>query len=97
MNIREVNPIEDRILIELADASKRGLIYIPDQAQDRGPHAPVLRIGPGKAAQYSDKLMPMSVKPGDKILIGKYTGWALEGEDKNLRMMRDSEVLAIID
>lgn len=99
MNIREINPIEDRVLIELESAAKThsGLLYVPDQAQNRGTHATVLRIGPGKVSQHTLKLMPMSVKPGDKILIGKYTGWELEGEDKHLRMMRNDEILAIIE
>lgn len=98
MNIRKVSPISDRVLIELIynDKSKGGL-YLPDNTKDRGNKAKVIRCGPGKVSEHTHKIMPMDVKIDDIILIGKYTGWHLEGEDANLRMIHNADILAIIE
>ena len=91
-------PLGDRILIKRIKEVERtkGGIIIPDTAKEKPQEGKVVAVGKGK---YTDegKLIPIEVKPGDKILFGKYSGseFKLEGED--LLILREDDILGIID
>lgn len=87
-----IQPLSDRVLIEPAAAEEKtaGGIYIPDTAKEKPQRGTVVAVGPGK----KDK--PTTVKPGDTVLYGKYSGTELQVEGKDYLMMRESDILAIV-
>ena len=91
-------PLGDRVLVKRIKEEERtkGGIVIPDTAKEKPQEGKVVAVGKGK---YTDegKLIPIEVKPGDKILFGKYSGseFKLEGED--LLILREDDILGIID
>lgn len=89
MNIK---PLADRVLIEPAAAEEKtaGGIYIPDTAKEKPQRGIVVAVGPGKKDE------PTTVKEGDTVLYGKYSGTELQFEGKDYLMMRESDILAII-
>jgi chaperonin GroES len=89
MNIK---PLSDRVLVEPAAAETKtaGGIYIPDTAKEKPQKGTVLAVGPGKVDE------PTTVKKGDVVLYGKYSGTELNVEGKDLLIMRESDILAII-
>ena len=89
MNIK---PLADRVLIEPAQAEEKtaGGIYIPDTAKEKPQRGTVVAAGPGT----SDN--PITVKVGDVVLYGKYTGTELDVDGGSYLMMRESDILAIV-
>ena len=96
--MKGLRPLGDRILVKHVKEEERtkGGIIIPDTAKEKPQEGKIVAVGKGK---YSDdgKLIPIEVKPGDKILFGKYSGseFKLEGED--LLILREDDILGIID
>jgi chaperonin GroES len=90
-------PLHDRILVRRVeeDESTRGGIIIPDTAKDKPQEAEILVVGKGKIKE-DGKVLPLDVKPGDRILLGKYavTEIVLEGEE--YLIMREDEVLGVL-
>ncbi len=89
MNIK---PLSDRVLVEPAAAEEvtSGGIYIPDTAKEKPQRGTVIAVGPGKPEE------PTTVKAGDTVLYGKYSGSELQVEGKDYLMMRESDILAIV-
>ena len=93
-----IKPLGDRILVKRVKEEERtkGGIIIPDTAKEKPQEGKIVAVGKGK---YTDdgKLIPIEVKAGDKILFGKYSGseFKLEGED--LLILREDDILGIID
>ena len=85
-------PLSDRVLLEPADAddTTSGGIIIPDTAQEKPQRGKVIAVGTGK------KKEPMTVKKGDSVLYGKYSGTEIKLEGKDYIIMRESDILAII-
>jgi chaperonin GroES len=94
----KVRPLHDRILVTRIDAEAKtpGGIIIPDTAREKPQEARVVAVGPGKTGD-DGKRVPLDVKPGDRILFGKYTGndVVIDGEDHLI--MREEDVLAILE
>jgi chaperonin GroES len=92
-----VKPMEDRIIVRPLEAEQKtsGGIIIPDSAKERPQKGEVVAVGPGK---YSDKgsKIEMSLKKGDKILYGKYSGTEVKIDSEDYLIMRESDVLATI-
>ena len=88
----KIKPLADRVLIEPAEAETTTVsgIIIPDTAQEKPQKGIVVAVGNGT------KDHEMSVKIGDQVLYGKYSGTELKFEDKDYLMMRESDILAII-
>ena len=87
-----IRPLADRVLVEPAPAETKtasGLI-IPDTAQEKPQRGTVVAVGNGKKDE------PMTVKAGDTVLYGKYSGTELKFEGKDYLIMRESDILAII-
>ncbi len=94
MNIR---PLHDRIVVKRIETQEqvRGGIIIPDTAKEKPQEAEVIAVGPGKILD-DGKRAPMDVKAGERILIGKYSGSEIKIEDQEYVILREDEVLAVI-
>ena len=88
----KIKQLEDRVIVEAmaADEKTASGIILPDTAQEKPQQGTVLVVGPGK------KDSSMTVKSGDKVLYGKYSGTENNHEGKDLLIMRESDILAII-
>ena len=93
MNIK---PLSDRVVIKPLEEMevKKGNIIIPDTAKEKPMQGEVMAVGPGKTED--GKLVPISVKKGDKILYGKYSGTEVTVDDVEYLIMRESDILATI-
>ena len=90
-------PLGDRILIKRIkeEEKTKGGIIIPDTAKEKPQEGKVVAVGKGK---YEDgKLIPIEVKVGDKILFGKYSGSEVKLEGEDLIIMREEDILGILD
>ena len=92
-----VKPLGDRVLVEAVEEKevKKGGIIIPDTAKEKPQEGEVIAVGPGKVTD-DGKLQPMSVKVGDKILFGKYSGSEVKLGDDEFLIMREEDVLGIL-
>jgi chaperonin GroES len=95
MNIK---PLADRVLVEpLAEQEvKKGGIIIPDSAKEKPQQGKVIAVGPGKVDE-SGKLIPMHVKKGDRVLMPKYGGTEVKIDDKDYQIIREDDILGIIE
>ena len=86
-----VKPLADRVLIEAAPAEEKTAfgIIIPDTAKEKPQKGTVVAVGPGKKDE------PLSVKVGDAVLYGKYSGQELSHEGEDYLIMREDDILAI--
>ncbi len=93
-----IKPLADRVLIKPSEAEeiKRGGIIIPDTAKEKPMQGKIMEIGTGRLTEEG-KIIPMSVKKGDKILYGKYSGTEISVDNDDLLIMRESDVLAVIE
>jgi chaperonin GroES len=94
----KIRPLGDRILVKREEPSEtvRGGIIIPDSAKEKPQEAKVVAVGKGKVDD-SGKLIPMEVKKGDRILMGKYAGTEVKIDGEEHIIMREDDVLAIIE
>ena len=94
----EIKPLGDRILVKRIKEEERtkGGIIIPDTAKEKPQEGKVVAVGKGK---YGDdgKLIPIEVKAGDKILFGKYSGSEFKHEGEDLLILREDDILGIIE
>ncbi len=94
-----VRPLHDRIIVErLEDESEQtiGSIIIPDSAKEKPMQGKVIAAGQGKKND-DGKRLSLDVKEGDKILFGKYSGQEIKMDGQELLIMREDEVLAVIE
>ena len=93
-----VRPLHDRILVRrTAEETKTaGGIIIPDTAKEKPQRGEIVAAGKGRISDEG-KVMPLDVKVGDKILFGKYSGTELKLNGEELVMMREEDVLGIIN
>ncbi len=94
MNIK---PLADRVLIEpVAEKEEKiGSIIIPDTAKEKPQEGKVVAVGTGK--QDNGKVIPLQVKVGDRVLYGKYAGTEIKKDGKEYLIVRESDILAIIE
>jgi len=94
----KIRPLADRILVKREEPSEtvRGGIIIPDTAKEKPQEGKVVAAGPGKVDEQG-KRIPMEVKKGDRILIGKYAGTEVKIDGEEHLIMREDDVLAIIE
>jgi chaperonin GroES len=93
----KVKPMEDRVILKSMEAQEKtaGGIYIPDNAKEKPQKGEVMAIGPGK---MTDKGVrgEMTLKVGDKVLYGKYSGTEVTIDGEEYLIVRESDVLAVI-
>src|SRR3954465_7062549 len=94
----KLRPLYDRIVVRRKEAKEtmRGGIIIPDTAKEKPQEAEVIAAGEGKFNE-GGKRMKIDVKKGDTILIGKYSGTEIKIEDVEYTILREDEVLAIVE
>ena len=95
MNIR---PLYDRIVVKRVEEQEvmQGGLYIPDTAKEKPQEGEVVAVGKGKRLE-DGKVIPLDVKPGDRILFGKYSGSDIKIDGEEYLIMREDEVLGILD
>ena len=96
MNSLNIRPLHDRVIIERIEERKTaGGIVIPDTAGDKPQRGIVRAVGPGKI--YDGVLRELEIKVGDEILFGKYSGTEVQLDGKNLLVMREEDIMGIIE
>ncbi len=97
MSTPKVAPLADRVVVKpLEEAEQmRGGLYIPDTAKEKPQQGEVIAVGPGRTED--GKRVPMEVKAGDKVLYGKYSGTEVTIEGEQLLILRESDILAIVN
>lgn len=90
----DIQPIEDRVVIKVADSEERssGGIILPDNAKEKPQKGTVVAVGNGKLLE-NGKRTPMSVKVGDQVLFGKYSGNDVKVDGVEHKIMRENEIL----
>ncbi len=93
----KVKPLSDRVLVRRIEEKeqRRGGIIIPDSAKEKPMEGKVIAVGSGKTDDKGHK-QKMEVKVGDRILFGKYAGTEIKIEDKEHVILREDEVLGVI-
>ena len=91
-------PLHDRVMIRRVDAQGKttGGIIIPDTAQEKPMEGEVVAAGPG-ARNEKGALVPLSVKAGDRILFGKWSGTEIKLDGEDLLIMTESDIMGVID
>jgi chaperonin GroES len=91
-------PLHDRVVIRRAegDTKSKGGIIIPDTAKEKPQQGKVIAAGKGKAKD-DGKVLPLDVKAGDTILFGKYSGQDIKIDGEEYLIMREDEVLAVLE
>jgi chaperonin GroES len=93
----KIRPLQDRILVErIEEEVKKGGIIIPDSAKEKPQQGKVVAAGPGKIDEKGNRIA-MEVKKGDIILFGKYSGNEIRIGDEEHLIMREDDVLAVIE
>lgn len=93
----KLKPLEDRVVVEPKQAEDKTAsgIILPDTAQEKPQEATIVAVGPGKASD-SGTIVKMTVKVGDSVLYGKYSGTEVTVDGKEYLIMRESDILAIL-
>ena len=91
-------PLRDRVVIRRVDPEGKtvGGIIIPDTAQEKPMEGEIVAVGPG-ARDDNGALVPIDVKPGDRILFGKWSGSEIKLDGKDLLIMGESDVMGVIE
>ena len=95
MNFR---PLHDRVVVNRIDADEKsaGGIIIPDTAREKPSQGEVIAVGPG-GRDEAGKLIPIDVKVGDRVLFGKWSGTEVKIDGQELLIMKESDIMGIID
>jgi len=93
----KISPLHDRVLLKRIEEQevKRGSIIIPDTAKEKPQEAEVIAVGKGRVTDEG-KVIPLSVKAGDKVLIGKYAGTEVTIDGVEHIILREEEILAVL-
>ena len=93
-----LHPLHDRVLLKRIEEepARRSGIIIPDSAKEKPQEGKVIAVGNGKVTDDGKKI-PLDVKAGDRILFGKYSGSEVKIDEKEYLIMREEDVLAILE
>jgi chaperonin GroES len=94
----KIRPLQDRIIVKRIEEEEKtkGGIIIPDSAKEKPQEGKVIAVGKGKMTE-DGKLIPLDVKVGDRILFGKYSGTEVKIEGEEHLIMREEDILGIIE
>jgi chaperonin GroES len=94
----ELKPLNDRVVLKRIEEEQKtaGGIIIPDTAKEKPIQGQVMAVGSGKVMEDGSR-RPLDVKAGDRVLFGKYSGTEIKVEGEELLIMREDEILAIIE
>ena len=90
-------PLHDRVVVRRIDAEEKtkGGIIIPDTAKEKPQEGEVIAVGPGGRGE-SGKLIPIDVKPGNRVLFGKWSGTEVKLDGEELLIMKESDIMGVI-
>ena len=93
----KIRPLHDRVIVKRLEEERKsaGGIVIPDTAAEKPSQGEILYVGPGKRDD-NGKVIEMGVKPGDKILFGKYSGQEFKMDGQDLLHMREDDIIGVI-
>jgi len=93
-----VRPLHDRVIVDRLDEGEQkiGGIVIPDSAKEKPQQGTVVAVGEGRTAKDGTRI-PLDVKAGDRVLFGKYSGQEIRLDGKDLFIMKEDDVLAVIE
>ena len=91
----KIRPLEDRVVVEPLDAPEKtaGGILLPDTAKQKPQRGRVLAVGPGKLRDNGERAA-LSVTKGDEVIYGRYSGSDIEVEGREIKILRESDILA---
>ena len=91
-------PLHDRVVVRRIeeDGRTRGGIIIPDTAKEKPQQGEIVATGPG-ALDEKGKVQPLDVKPGDRVLFGKWSGTEVKIDGEDLLIMKESDILGVIE
>jgi len=94
----KVRPLGDRVLVKPLEVEekKKGGIIIPDTAKEKPQEGKVIAVGKGKVTEEG-KTLPLDVKVGDRILFGKYSGNEIKIDDEDYLIVKEEDILGIIE
>ncbi|MDM8535799.1 co-chaperone GroES [Desulfobacterales bacterium HSG17] len=94
----KLRPLQDRILVQRVEEENKtkGGIIIPDTAREKPAEGKIVALGNGKVGDDGNRI-PMDVKEGDRVLFGKYSGTEVKVEGEEYLIMREDDILGIID
>ncbi len=94
----KIRPLHDRVIVKREDDERKspGGIVIPDSASEKPSKGRVLAVGNGKILE-DGKVRPLDVKVGDKVLFGKYSGTEVKVDGDDVLVMREEDILAILE
>jgi chaperonin GroES len=94
----KIRPLQDRIIVERLEGEEKTAsgLYIPETAKEKPQQGRVIAVGKGKVRE-DGKLQPLDVKAGDKILFGKYSGTEIKIDGDEYLIMREDDVLGVLE
>ncbi|HVO27518.1 MAG TPA: co-chaperone GroES [Candidatus Margulisiibacteriota bacterium] len=94
----KIRPLQDRVIVERIEGEEKtkGGIIIPDTAKEKPQEGKVVAVGKGKVTEEG-KVLPLSVKAGDKILFGKYSGTEVKLNGNEYLIMREDDILGVVE
>ncbi len=94
----KLRPLQDRIIVKRLEEETvtAGGILIPDTAKEKPQRGEIVAVGKGKVTE-DGKVLPMDVKAGDKVLFGKYAGTEIKMEGEDYLIMREDDILGVIE
>ena len=94
----KLRPLHDRVIIKRLDNERKTAsgIVIPDNAAEKPDQGEILAVGNGKVGD-DGKVRPLTVKVGDKVLFGKYSGQTVKVEGDELLVMREEDIMAVVE
>jgi chaperonin GroES len=94
----QFRPLHDRVVVRRVDADQKtaGGIIIPDTAQEKPQEGEVVSVGPG-ARNDRGELVPIELKAGDRVLFGKWSGTEVKIDGEDLLIMKESDVMGVIE
>jgi chaperonin GroES len=94
----KINPLDDRVVVEPLERDEKtaGGIFLPETAKEKPQQGKIVAVGPGKVLDSGERA-EMNVKKGDVVLFAKYSGTEIEVDGKDVLIMRESDLLAVVE
>ena len=94
----KIQPLADRVVVQALEETEqmRGGLYIPDTAKEKPMQGTIIAVGPGKLSDENERIAP-DVKVGQTVLYGKYSGTEVSVDGEEYLILRESDILAIIN
>ncbi|HXG52479.1 MAG TPA: co-chaperone GroES [candidate division Zixibacteria bacterium] len=94
----KIRPLHDRVIVKRIQEEEKtqGGIIIPDTAKEKPQEGTVVAVGPGKREE-DGKIIPLDVKPGDRILFGKYAGTEIKLNGEEHLILREDDILGVVE